>query len=81
MESQFTRALSPNGKIQAAIIPQDGRSELVLISEDGSQKVLTDDGRVKGAPVWSSDGLHILYFENSPRMIGYYLTQEKVVQP
>jgi len=73
--------LSPNGKTQAAIISQDGRSELVLISEDGNQKVLTDDGRVKSAPIWSSDGDYILYLENSPRMIGYYLTQEKVVQP
>ena len=81
MESQFMRALSPNGKTQAAIISQDGRSELVLISEDGNQKVLTDDGRVKSAPIWSSDGDYILYLENSPRMIGYYLTQEKVVQP
>jgi len=81
MESQFMRALSPNGKTQAEIISQDGRSELVVIFEDGNQKVLTDDGRVKSAPIWSSNGDYILYLENSPRMIGYYLTQEKVFQP
>lgn len=81
MESQFTQALSPDGKTRAAIVPKDGRQELALISEDGSQRFLTSDGRAKSAPVWSSDGRHVLYSENSPRMVGYYLTTEKVIRP
>lgn len=81
MESQFTQALSPDGKTRAAIVSKDGRPELALISEDGSQRFLTSDGRAKSAPVWSSDGRHVLYSENSPRMVGYYLTTEKVIRP
>ena len=79
--SQFTQAWSPDDKTLARVSSRDQGKALELVDQDGQARVLTSDGAVKSSPVWSTDGRHLFFVENRPRMVSYYLTTEKVIRP
>ena len=65
---------SPDGKRLAYNSDLEGKRNLVVVNEDGDEKVLVADGKVTTNPVWSQDGKFVFYGENIPPSVSYYIS-------
>ena len=66
---------SPDGSKMAVIQSHDEGTRLVVVSQNGDEKVLVPVGVSKTAPVWSSDGNWIYYGENIPPSVTYCISE------
>jgi TolB protein len=66
---------SPDGTKMATVQLNEDGSRLVVVSQNGDEKVLVDAAASKTAPVWSADGKWLIYGENVPPSVTYCLSK------
>lgn len=69
---------SPDGSKMAAIQSHDAGTRLVVVSQNGDEKVLVPEGASKTVPVWSADGIWLFYGENIPPSVTYCISDGPV---
>lgn len=70
-----TGGVSPDGMKLAAIVEQENGHSLTVVGEDGEVKVVVESGASLGAPAWSPDGQWVLYTENTPPSVSYFISK------
>lgn len=72
-------AWSPDGEHVAVVTAEDDLQVLKIVARDGTQRRLHESLDPITSPLWSDDGQAVLFAENHPPSVGYYISTEAVV--